>query len=186
VRLVFSSGVRDIDAMGEVVPLGADASAERARELFRLLSAAGEPSADTIIGQADADGDNIADVCVEGAGAQRDAAVLIVACEDGAAVVAPDGAPCTTPIVRPPSLPPPCPLPPCPLAAPRDLRPLTLMSNHLTILMMPLVPACSSRFCPTDLRSVCQLPWGTPLVCMHHGEMRTEDLPRTHHFVSLK
>lgn len=96
IRLIFSSGVRDRDAAGALVPLGADPSAARANELFTLESDAG----DEIIGQADADGDNYADVCVRGAGGARGAAVLTVTCAEGAAVTAPDGVPCSTPIVR--------------------------------------------------------------------------------------
>lgn len=149
VRLIFSSGVRDIDDLGEIVPLGTDASAERAGELFRLLSAAGEPSADKIIGQADVDGDNIADVCVEGAGAQRDAAVLVVTCEDGAAVVSPDGVPCATPIVRPPR----------PLDTVSDLpllhshRPLFCWGRHATV-RSGVSSAPLRHIIPTHMRSM--------------------------------
>eukprot|EP00892_Ulva_mutabilis_P003078 jgi/Ulvmu1/12771/UM096_0013.1 len=98
IRLIFSSGLRDLTPDGSLVILGADGAPARANELFSLQSAAAEVSADIIIGQADADGDNVADICVQGAAAQRDAAVVVVACAEGAAVVSPDGVPCSTPI----------------------------------------------------------------------------------------
>lgn len=100
IRLIFSSGVRELNAGGALVPLGTDASPARANQFFELRTETGEPAPDMIIGQADADGDNVADICVQGAGAARAASVMVVTCATDAAVISPDGTPCSTPIVR--------------------------------------------------------------------------------------